>query len=243
MLGGRLYYIATFPSRVVRAIFHRTHEPEMALLPQFVKSGAVCLDIGAHHGDYTRALSTLAGTSGVVHAVEPVRYNCQVLQAVLNGSRLGNAKVHRLAIAGRTGTASIVVPTKSHGLSGLSIAHLAYPTGQSDPAEEVPVFTLDDFVQRLGLTRLDFIKCDVEGAEFEVFDGGSTTLQRFRPVVFCEVHETRMQEFGRRPDDLMALFSNGSYTASRYDRDRRELDRIDHLSGQFMAVFLPERSE
>jgi FkbM family methyltransferase len=50
----------------------------------------------------------------------------------------------------------------------------------------VPSVCLDDFAQTE--RPPDLIKCDVEGAEVEVFLGARKVLAKHRPYVECEVH-------------------------------------------------------
>jgi len=40
-----------------------------------------------------------------------------------------------------------------------------------------------------GLTRLDWVKIDVEGAELGVLSGGREALSRFRPTLVIEMHD------------------------------------------------------
>ena len=47
--------------------------------------------------------------------------------------------------------------------------------------------TLDQFVARMGLARVDVIKIDTEGTESAVLAGAETTLRVQRPFVICEV--------------------------------------------------------
>lgn len=49
----------------------------------------------------------------------------------------------------------------------------------------VPTFTLDWLIDNQ--PRPNLIKCDVEGAEVEVFRGQLKTLKEIRPVIMCEV--------------------------------------------------------
>jgi FkbM family methyltransferase len=60
--------------------------------------------------------------------------------------------------------------------------------------------SLDDYVRASGSP--DFIKCDVEGAEIEVFRGAQELLTSGRPGILCEMHgqESRrvlLEEFAR----------------------------------------------
>jgi len=47
--------------------------------------------------------------------------------------------------------------------------------------------TIDAYARRAGLERVDFIKIDVDGPDFEVLEGARDTLSRFRPVVAIEM--------------------------------------------------------
>ena len=54
---------------------------------------------------------------------------------------------------------------------------------------EVEVVALDDVVARLNLPRVDFIKCDAEGAEIEILKSAVNTLKSFRPkLAICTYH-------------------------------------------------------
>ena len=47
--------------------------------------------------------------------------------------------------------------------------------------------TVDDYVSRVGLERVDFLKIDVDGPDHQVLEGARKTLQRFHPVVVIEM--------------------------------------------------------
>jgi len=44
--------------------------------------------------------------------------------------------------------------------------------------------------------RVDFIKCAVEGFEYNVFFGGRQTLERQRPGIYCEINPYFHQRLG-----------------------------------------------
>ena len=50
-------------------------------------------------------------------------------------------------------------------------------------AETVKVITLDSYVRKKNLPRVDFIKLDVEGAELDILKGAVTTIARFKPIL------------------------------------------------------------
>ena len=126
-------------------------EPVRAAVRERIRTGAVCVDIGANVGVMTFLAASLAGPSGRVIAVEPNPDNAQLLLRgiVLNGC--SNVELIPLAASDRRAVFS---------LSGRSNSHLDAPNAgeggslaQSAPLDEV----LGD------LPRLDFVKMDVEG--------------------------------------------------------------------------------
>ncbi len=62
----------------------------------------------------------------------------------------------------------------------------------------VDVLSLDDWVSREQIKRIDAIKIDVEGMEYEVMLGGKLTLEKYHPIIYFET--------------LPIFFINKSYT-------------------------------
>jgi Methyltransferase FkbM domain len=50
----------------------------------------------------------------------------------------------------------------------------------------VEAISVDEYVRKSGAPN--FIKCDVEGAEVEVFRGADKLLNERAPIILCEMH-------------------------------------------------------
>lgn len=83
----------------------------------------------------------------------------------------------------------------------------------------VPMITLDSFASEHSLTRVDFIKCDVEGAELLVFKGGQELLRRFQPPMLVEIEPRHTKRFGYKPADLDHYLGTFGYVAWLPSRD------------------------
>jgi hypothetical protein len=72
---------------------------------------------------------------------------------------------------------------------------------------DVMVSLVDDF----GFRRLDLLKIDVEGMEFQVLTGARRSLVEFRPWVWCEYNLSDV-------DALKSCFDGLDYTFFRFDK-------------------------
>lgn len=71
--------------------------------------------------------------------------------------------------------------------------------------------TLDDFVQENKIEAIDFIKCDVEGAEKFVYEGGIKTIEKFHPVIYSEMLRKWSAKFNYHPNDIIKFFKDLRY--------------------------------
>lgn len=72
--------------------------------------------------------------------------------------------------------------------------------------------TVDEFVHKNSIQQIDFIKCDVEGAEKFVLLGAKQTLQRHRPAVFAEMLRKWSAKFGYHPNEIIHFMKDIDYS-------------------------------
>ena len=134
------------------------------------KPGDIVIDAGAHIGLFTVEASELVGSNGLVIAVEPNNENYTMLLANIKINSLDNVIPIKVALGDKEGFVKLFLDEKS------SVAH-SIMLRRSKRFIEVPVTTLDRLVKKLKLTHVDFIKIDVEGAEYIFLKGGENTLR------------------------------------------------------------------
>ena len=61
------------------------------------------------------------------------------------------------------------------------------------------------------IDRCDFIKCDVEGAEFLVLKGAANTIKRFKPIILLEVVADFLSRNGHTISDVEDFFLDHGY--------------------------------
>ncbi|MEA2612592.1 MAG: hypothetical protein QOI52_551, partial [Chloroflexota bacterium] len=79
--------------------------PVQDVLMRVVRPGAVVWDIGAHIGFFTILASQRAGSSGHVHAFEPMPRNRERLEKTIQLNHAANVSVHGVAVSGTDGSA------------------------------------------------------------------------------------------------------------------------------------------
>lgn len=126
-----------------------------------IRKGDTVLDIGGHIGAFTVFASKLADK---VYVFEPVPFNFELLKENLELNGLKNVVVAQKALSNKKGMSKIF-------LSGSNLAtHSFYKSWAADQTESIDVSTttLEDFVFENEIKKIDFLKMDVEGAEYEI---------------------------------------------------------------------------
>ena len=145
-------------------------------LPDFQPRGdQVVFDIGANIGLYSIQASRSLGKHGKVFSFEPNPEACSNLNRNIKSNSLGNVEVFPLALGAEAGRAGMDVSVRT-GLGTISDDPGKGCGGVNSSMITVEMSTLDDMIGKLGLSRIDLIKMDVEGFEVEVIKGGKRAL-------------------------------------------------------------------
>ncbi|SEG91639.1 methyltransferase, FkbM family [Nonomuraea solani] len=195
-------------------------EPELLGLAEFVRPGAVCFDIGAAYGMYTYPLARLAGPAGQVHGFEPLPVPYRILEAGLRAAGARNVRVTNAALGSSSGWERLVLPYR-FGLPIHGWAHLEKglrrPGGKT---LEVAVHTVDGVCELRELSRVDFMKLDVEGAELDVLDGAAWTIEQHRPALLLEIEERHLGKYGRSAGEVAGSLLDRGYHMHVWHRGR-----------------------
>ena len=178
--------------------------PVQEALRRLVAPGAVFYDIGANIGFFTILGARLVGPGGRVVAFEPVPACARAVanNIALNG--FGQAEIREAAVGGASGRDRLLVVGEA------SWSHLASTGRHADVRDEidVAVVAIDELVGAGEIPPPDVVKIDTEGAELQAIAGMRATIERHRPAIVCELHDTNdafcalMDEFGYATTNL-----------------------------------------
>lgn len=169
----------------------RDFEPELLLIPDLVAGApGLCLDVGAHVGEYCYALERCVGPRRV-HAIEPNPESCRRLRDLFPEIR-----VWECALSGEIGNARLKVPLiegRRFATRG-TLAQIEEPGESGQEWIAVETTTLDSLLSSLGNPPLALVKIDVEGHERSVIRGAREALAGGHPVLIVEIEARHHRE-------------------------------------------------
>ena len=144
-----------------------------------LKKNDIVIDAGSCMGEF----AALAGVRGcIAFAFEPIPY---VIENYLKKTAEWNKSIEicEYALSDKNGELTFSIDASMIGSSS-QLKH-----ENETESIRVKAITLDDFVQKRNLPRVDFIKADIEGAERNMLKGAKNVLKEFAPkLAICTYH-------------------------------------------------------
>jgi FkbM family methyltransferase len=122
-----------------------------------------------------------------IYGFEPLKdLYCNSLPLVLDGDELSKIEVLPMALSDKKSTMNIAV-----NLHGSTLTE-----AETQDSIAVETISIDEFVQEKGISKVDFIKLDVENAEMSVLQGAMNTINKHRPQMAISIYHSTNQFFG-----------------------------------------------
>lgn len=164
----------------------KLHEPlATRILIAELKKGMAVVDIGSNIGYYCLLEAKLVGPKGRVLAIEPNPIAYEHLYQNIKMNSLGNVMAENEAVWDKNSTVMFLM-SKQSNLSKVVETRNNLGNHCWEQIINVPARCLDDITKDLG--KVDFLRMDLEGGEYKLFEGSKQTLGRFYPVIFMELH-------------------------------------------------------
>lgn len=144
--------------------------------------GDVVLDLGGCWGDTAIYFASKVGITGKVYSFEFIP---------------GNVEIHKIntTLNSFIGNTVELVQNPVHENSDIPIYYDDNGPGSKIEFNQFEGFTgktltisIDDFVARRELSKIDFIKMDIEGSELSALKGAINTIKRFRPKLAIAIY-------------------------------------------------------
>jgi FkbM family methyltransferase len=202
---------------------------QMDIFKKLIKEGDTVFELGAHIGYISLYYSKLVGHSGKLFVFEPGANNLPYVRENIANSPFKNIQLVEKAVSDSNGTATFYLENLTGQSNSLVKDYRVTKKIQTKTfvdlkKNEVQVETirLDDFVKSNGIPKIDFIKIDIEGAEYMAIKGMPEILSRMKPTMMIEVTENHqalfdllkengyvfVDEFSNKVEERKAFYGN-----------------------------------
>ncbi len=166
------------------------------LILSLLKPGDIFIDVGANIGYYTILASNIVKSDGAVIAFEPMAETFRCLETNCKLNRLRNVTLIPRAAWNNEGTMPITVRGGFYGMASM----------KEDKGNSVLVHTipLDKVCQKYN--RIQMVKIDAEGAEYEILRGAESTLNKVKYLVI---------ECGSDYDRIVHMLENSNFSVRK----------------------------
>ncbi|MFC7345875.1 FkbM family methyltransferase [Chryseobacterium zhengzhouense] len=164
----------------------RNVEPELVWIKEYLQNDAVIFDIGANVGTFLYQLENKLNHKNI-YAFEPNKKLNIRLKRLFPSMNISS-----VALSDENKTAQFKVPIiKGKMVASRGTLNTEYKEKGEERSytETVEVVKLDDWTRSENISKIDFIKIDVEGNEMKTLFGGKNTIQQFKPTLMVEMEQ------------------------------------------------------
>lgn len=221
------YMISDGKDTIAKSIYWeglRAYEPRtLRLLTHLLKESNSFYDIGANTGLFS-LLAASSDNINNVYSFEPLDIAYNLFQSNISINEINKITLHKIALSNFNGE-SIFNVNKTDSDIPLG-ASLRNDVIENEIAESIKVkaLMLDTFINENNIASMDLLKIDTEGTEDLVIQGGLESIDRFRPVMICEVLSHTKTE-----DKIHALLDAKKY--EYFFVNDEILEKVEKLKG------------
>lgn len=156
------------------------------------------IDVGAHAGFFSMYCRSL-NKQAKIYAVEPEPDNLKLFKQHLAENKILGVKIIACALAGQTEKRQLILSADSHNhrlgaadeapfSSERLFSDFAGVDEDVDKTIVVQAFSFADFCKKNKINKISLLKMDIEGGEYELFDGMSDSDFAMVNYVILEYH-------------------------------------------------------
>ena len=191
------------------------HDENIFLTKRFITSPQpVIFDIGANIGLYTCAYAQyLKSSKPKIFAIEAMESNYQLLVENIKLNGFENIMPIHIALGNESGELEFLVP-QDHAIGNFAGNNITSPTDEDKNkmvTKKVKMITLDELASLHNIEKCDFMKVDIEGAEYFMFTGGLKFISRTRPVIQFEYNSFWLHQNQISFDHFYKFFKELNY--------------------------------
>ena len=210
-LQNKIFYFGQWEPRLTQFILSRQ------------QTDGIFLDIGANIGYFSIAA---ASRFKKVIAIEASPEIAGLLKRNIDRNQITNIAIINVAIGDRNGEIFVNLA------SDHNIGQTAVSKEEKSGSRKIPMATIDSLLNREELSNLQFIKMDVEGAEFSVFENILTIIDALHPQleIVAEITPAEDANERQRQKKIWAAIIESGFTPYVL---QEEFDLCDYVENNF----------
>jgi FkbM family methyltransferase len=191
---------------LVNLSFGGYEKKELPYVMKLIESNDVVLDIGANYGWYSLNIAKRC-PNAKIYAFEPIKRTFDILCENIKINAFENVNAFNFG-AGKEDAVSEFNFNKDYS-GATSMVNLL----DREDVEKIKchIRNMDSFIQEKKIDRVDFIKCDIEGAEFFALQGMKNILEQYHPKLFVEMLRKWSAKYNYHPNDIINFMNNLGY--------------------------------
>lgn len=197
-------------------------DPAFNNLMDIVEKDFVIIDVGANIGRFSFHFAKKA-IDGKVYCFEPDPYNFSMQMHNASRNNFNNIKFHQMGLGSESGSFPLYrVNLNNPGMNRI-LLHGHHVTNK---VEIIDVASLDEIMPASDTNKLDLIKIDVEGFEFEVLRGGENLIDKFKPILFIELSNANLSEHNSSSKEVVEWIQSKGYFITDASSNQPVFDNI-----------------
>jgi FkbM family methyltransferase len=176
----------------------------------FAEKDDIVLDIGGCWGDTALYFASKVGEDGKVYSFEFIPENIKIFQRNMSLNPCLKKRINLVQ-----NPVSNIFGHKVYYLDNGPGSFISNKPLEGSNSGESETISIDDFVMRNNISKIDFIKMDIEGAEIFALEGAINTIRRFKPKLAIAIYHS-MNDFVDIPKWIMDLNLGYNYYLGHY---------------------------
>ena len=173
------HVISFYTRSPLNTFFLRQYHLDRTIMPE---KGDVVIDCGACWGDTPLEFGSTIGENGFVYAFEFIPRNIEIIEINLDLNKCISKRIK-------------IVKNAVWSESNKNVYYIDQGPGSTVKFEEFDGYqgvckslSIDDLVEKENISKVDFIKMDIEGAEPKALIGALNTIKKFKPKLAISIY-------------------------------------------------------
>lgn len=196
---------------------HGVYEIEiLRLLRKYINEHSVCLDIGSNIGQHALFMAKVA-KKGKVYAFEPIKSLAEQIIKSKERNNLNNMEIENIGLSDKNEEVVIHINNLNFGMSTI------IPREDFSAEETISTRIFTDFWN--DRSRIDVVKIDVEGFEYQVLCGMEKCLRKYSPIILFEFSPIFYKKINIQSNKILELLFDIGYRLFDIEKDNKEITR------------------